>query len=113
MMVEELAKQAVRGLVRTGEFEALKQAKSRLEKNTQAKKSLEQFHHEKDCAEQSAVSKPDMRTLKNQFDELLKNPDIAAYYKAGLGFSYMVARFHHLIDMLIKQQLEDKGSNVV
>ena len=110
-MIEELAKQSVSVLAKTIEFGALKQAKDRLEKNAQAKKSLEQFYADKVCLERQELSEQDMRALKDQFDVLLLNPDIAAYYKAGQGFSSMLTQFHQMIDLFIDQEMDGNGTH--
>lgn len=107
-MIESLAKQVAQEISKAPEFEALKKARSTLEKNTAAKMSLEQF--QKDQAHIRAIPKSDseIKELKKTFDSLMQNPDIAEYYRAGYKFESLVGHFHQLIDTLLEDKVQKR-----
>ena len=108
-MYEALAKQIGMELVKSSEFGVLKKTREQVEKNIQAKRSLEQFHIKRNsiCGDQRILSEQDMKNVKDQFDLLMKNPDIAAYYNAERKFFSLVGHVHQLIDSCIDREFVD------
>lgn len=108
-MIEKKAREIVEELKITNEFRVLKQAKDNLERNSKLKKRVDQFFQDNaEVYERSDYAgKAQKEEFKRKFDEMMRIPEIAAYFNAGQKFDYAVIQLHQLIDRLIEQTLEE------
>ncbi|SMC31858.1 YlbF family regulator [Sporomusa malonica] len=110
-MIKKKAREIVEVLKNTNEFRVLQKVKANLERNSQLNRRVEQFMQDNAaaCKRPAAGGKFRKEELEKNFDEMMKIPEIAAYFMAGQKFDYSVMHLHQLIDGLIEQALEEKN----
>lgn len=108
-MIEKKIQDVVEELKNTPEFHALKQARSKLEKDTELKKRVEQFLEDNTrfLGQPGGGSDSRYNELGKRFAELSKTPVAAAFFEAGRSFETKVTQLYRLMNDLIENALEE------
>lgn len=109
-MIEKRIKDIVEELKSTPEFLAFKQAQSKLAKDSELKKRVEQFLEDNArlLGQPGGRSTARYNEMNERFAELSKIPEAAAYFEAGRDFEAMAARLYQFMDDLIGKALRNK-----
>lgn len=106
-MLQNKVREIVTNLTASEEFQKLKEARRRIEKNSLLKNKMDQYFH----ANAEAYGNPaghSENSMRKRFEEITSVPEIAAYFEAGHKFDKMVVELHHLLDDLVEEELAKK-----